>query len=67
MKVVQNFAKQILESIIFLHKMDLTHTDLKPENILLKENSFYKIEKTKHMPKANFVNEIFIILIMLRT
>lgn len=36
MKQIQNFFKQILESIDFLHENKLTHTDLKPENILLK-------------------------------
>uniref|UniRef100_A0A7S2W9U9 Protein kinase domain-containing protein n=1 Tax=Rhizochromulina marina TaxID=1034831 RepID=A0A7S2W9U9_9STRA len=32
---VQDFARQMLEAIAFLHSMKLIHTDLKPENVLL--------------------------------
>ena len=35
MECVRDFAKQLLETVEFLHGMDLIHTDLKPENILL--------------------------------
>lgn len=32
---IQDFARQMLDSIGCLHKSGITHTDLKPENILL--------------------------------
>ncbi|ORX58914.1 kinase-like protein [Hesseltinella vesiculosa] len=32
---IQQFAKQLLSSIAFVHSLKLIHTDLKPENILL--------------------------------
>lgn len=32
---IQDFARQMLDSIGCLHKNGITHTDLKPENILL--------------------------------
>ncbi|KAK4058281.1 serine threonine protein kinase CMGC group [Microbotryomycetes sp. JL221] len=35
---VQSFARQLLSSVTFVHRMDLIHTDLKPENILLEYN-----------------------------
>lgn len=33
--VVRDFGKQLLESVAYLHSLQLIHTDLKPENILL--------------------------------
>lgn len=35
MAQVQQFAKQMVKSLAFMHSLGLTHTDLKPENILL--------------------------------
>ncbi|ORX40996.1 kinase-like domain-containing protein [Kockovaella imperatae] len=35
---IQDFAKSLLRSVAFLHKLRLVHTDLKPENILLVSN-----------------------------
>ncbi|CAD6918481.1 unnamed protein product [Tilletia controversa] len=32
---IWSFAKQLLKSVAFLHRLGLVHTDLKPENILL--------------------------------
>ncbi|TDL14589.1 kinase-like protein [Rickenella mellea] len=36
---IQDFARQLCESISFLHDLHLVHTDLKPESILLVRNS----------------------------
>ncbi|CAO3644402.1 unnamed protein product [Mucor hiemalis] len=36
---IQQFAKQLLTSVAFVHELKLIHTDLKPENILLVDNS----------------------------
>ena len=33
--VVRDFGRQLLESVAYLHGLELIHTDLKPENILL--------------------------------
>ncbi|SPC63203.1 related to Protein kinase lkh1 [Ustilago sp. UG-2017b] len=32
---IWKFAKQLMQSVAFLHRLNLVHTDLKPENILL--------------------------------
>ncbi|KAF8072002.1 CMGC/CLK protein kinase [Lyophyllum atratum] len=37
---IQNFARQLLGSVAFLHELHLIHTDLKPENILLVHNDY---------------------------
>ncbi|EIE88670.1 hypothetical protein RO3G_13381 [Rhizopus delemar RA 99-880] len=37
---IQQFAKQILTSVAFVHELKLIHTDLKPENILLVNNDY---------------------------
>ncbi|KAF9978027.1 dual specificity protein kinase kns1 [Actinomortierella ambigua] len=46
---IQYFAKQLLTSVSFLHRLRLIHTDLKPENILLADGS-YKITHYKKSP-----------------
>ncbi|KAL4440678.1 hypothetical protein ABPG77_000387 [Micractinium sp. CCAP 211/92] len=33
--MAQAFARQLLESVAFMHELQLVHTDLKPENILV--------------------------------
>ncbi|KIJ52597.1 hypothetical protein M422DRAFT_58711 [Sphaerobolus stellatus SS14] len=37
---IQAFARQLLDSVAFLHSLRLVHTDLKPENILLVRNDY---------------------------
>ncbi|KAF8529815.1 CMGC/CLK protein kinase [Gautieria morchelliformis] len=37
---IQSFARQLLDSVAFLHSQSLVHTDLKPENILLVRNDY---------------------------
>ncbi|KAH7443259.1 hypothetical protein KP509_02G027500 [Ceratopteris richardii] len=34
-KLVREFARQILESVAYMHNLKYIHTDLKPENVLL--------------------------------
>jgi dual-specificity kinase len=33
--LVQEFSRQLLTSVSYMHELQLVHTDLKPENILL--------------------------------
>ncbi|KAI7869018.1 kinase-like domain-containing protein [Spinellus fusiger] len=40
---IQQFAKQLLTSVSFVHDLKLIHTDLKPENILLVNHSSNEI------------------------
>ena len=35
--LVQELARQLIESVAYMHDLSLVHTDLKPENILLVE------------------------------
>ena len=51
MTQIQDIAKQILEGIAFLNKLNIIHTDLKPENILLVDSEFEKITKFEDVPK----------------
>ncbi|KAF9572730.1 dual specificity protein kinase kns1 [Mortierella alpina] len=37
---IQFFARQLLTSVAFLHRLRLIHTDLKPENILLANGAY---------------------------
>ncbi|KAF9416415.1 dual specificity protein kinase kns1, partial [Podila epigama] len=46
---IQQFAKQLLTSVAFLHRLRLIHTDLKPENILL-ANGEYRQMPFKRSP-----------------
>ncbi|EJD49756.1 kinase-like protein [Auricularia subglabra TFB-10046 SS5] len=40
---IQSFARQLLDSVAFVHDLHLIHTDLKPENILLVKNDFKEV------------------------
>lgn len=46
-KNIWSFAKQLLRSVAFLHRLGLVHTDLKPENILLVSNESTIVPLTK--------------------
>ncbi|PWN51011.1 kinase-like protein [Violaceomyces palustris] len=48
---IWSFAKQLLKSVAFLHRLNLIHTDLKPENILL-VNSDYDVVANSRRPTA---------------
>eukprot|EP00250_Pteridium_aquilinum_P021732 c25203_g2_i5 orf=258-1187(+) len=41
--LVQDFGRQILNSVAFMHSLRLIHTDLKPENVLLASPDFTKV------------------------
>ncbi|KAE9408370.1 kinase-like protein [Gymnopus androsaceus JB14] len=43
---IQSFARQLLNSVAFLHRESLIHTDLKPENILLVHNEYRLVNIT---------------------
>jgi len=42
-KQAQNFFRQILSAVAYMHSKDLSHRDLKPENMLLDSNNCIKI------------------------
>merc|ERR1712168_718331 len=42
-KQSQNFFRQILSAVAYMHSKDLAHRDLKPENMLLDSNNSIKI------------------------
>ncbi|CAE7317117.1 AFC3 [Symbiodinium natans] len=48
---IQNFAKQSLKALKFLHDLSLTHTDLKPENILLQSR---EVALVSVFPRSEF-------------
>ncbi|CAE6910555.1 AFC3 [Symbiodinium sp. CCMP2592] len=48
---IQNFAKQSLKALKFLHDLSLTHTDLKPENILLQSR---EVARVSFFPRSEF-------------
>ncbi|KAF9181346.1 dual specificity protein kinase kns1 [Haplosporangium sp. Z 11] len=44
---LQHFARQLLTSVAFLHRLRLIHTDLKPENILLVSGDYKEVPYKK--------------------
>jgi len=53
---IQNFARQLLTSVAFLHDLNLIHTDLKPENILLCHNEYQTFTYNRKIPSASSNN-----------
>ncbi|KAL9714184.1 serine threonine protein kinase CMGC group [Leucoagaricus gongylophorus] len=51
---IQDFARQLLGSVAFLHDLRLIHTDLKPENILLVHND-YEVVQVLSSQKASVI------------
>ncbi|KAI5669359.1 hypothetical protein M9H77_19212 [Catharanthus roseus] len=47
--LVREFARQLLESVAYMHDLQLIHTDLKPENILLTSSEYVKLPQFKKM------------------
>lgn len=41
--LVQNYGRQLLRAVAFLHSLSLVHTDLKPENILLLSSAYQRV------------------------
>ena len=41
--LVQQYARQLLHAVAFLHTLKLVHTDLKPENILLLSSAYKRV------------------------
>lgn len=50
---IQNFARQLLTSVAFLHDLNLIHTDLKPENILLCHNEYQTFTYNRKIPSSS--------------
>ncbi|CAL9777900.1 unnamed protein product [Musa acuminata subsp. burmannicoides] len=45
--LVRELGRQLLESVAFMHELQLIHTDLKPENILLVSSEYVKVPDYK--------------------
>ncbi|KAJ3671102.1 hypothetical protein LUZ60_008528 [Juncus effusus] len=68
LQLVRDFARQLFQSVAYMHELHLIHTDLKPENILLVSSDFIKIpigkkrfreeEKFKILPKSSAIKLI---------
>ncbi|XP_008796986.2 serine/threonine-protein kinase AFC2-like isoform X2 [Phoenix dactylifera] len=59
--LVRELARQLLESVAFMHDLNLIHTDLKPENILLVSSEHIKVPDgscSKRLPKSSAIKLI---------
>lgn len=53
--MARDFARQLLESVAYMHELTLIHTDLKPENILLNAPDYIKVPEYKSsQPSKHF-------------
>lgn len=59
--LVRELARQLLESVAFMHDLRLIHTDLNPENILLVSPDYIKVPDYRVL----FPNSCFIFLLYL--
>ncbi|KAG0204773.1 dual specificity protein kinase kns1 [Mortierella sp. GBA30] len=56
---VQQFARQLLTSVAFLHRMRLIHTDLKPENILLVNGDYRQVPFKEYVaPMSESIHDL---------
>ncbi|GAA5808174.1 hypothetical protein MFLAVUS_001558 [Mucor flavus] len=61
---IQQFAKQLLTSVAFVHELKLIHTDLKPENILLVDSESVEADNIEGVdPKSRVLRNTDIRLI----
>ncbi|KAI8595161.1 kinase-like domain-containing protein [Dissophora ornata] len=51
---IQQFARQLLSSVAFLHRLRLIHTDLKPENILLANGDYRQVPYRVRHPIVSY-------------
>ncbi|KAK3132646.1 hypothetical protein QOZ80_6AG0525620 [Eleusine coracana subsp. coracana] len=62
--LVRQIGEQLLESVAFMHHLQLIHTDLKPENILLVSSDYVKLPDPKDgsfsrkLPKSSAIKLI---------
>ncbi|XP_062193752.1 serine/threonine-protein kinase AFC1-like isoform X2 [Phragmites australis] len=59
--LVRQIGEQLLESVAFLHCLQLIHTDLKPENILLVSSDYVKPKDgsfSRKLPKSSAIKLI---------
>ncbi|KAI5079198.1 hypothetical protein GOP47_0006869 [Adiantum capillus-veneris] len=66
--IVRDFGRQLLESVAYMHSLNLIHTDLKPENVLLVSPDYVKVVdwkntskhslQTRRVPKSNMIKLI---------
>jgi dual-specificity kinase len=62
--LVQNYGRQLLRAVSFLHTLNLVHTDLKPENILLLSSAYQRVpvssgsKFTKRVPMGSTIRLI---------
>ncbi|WVZ63120.1 hypothetical protein U9M48_012780 [Paspalum notatum var. saurae] len=62
--LVRQIGEQLLESVAFMHHLQLIHTDLKPENILLVSSDYFRLPDPKDgsfsrkLPKSSSIKLI---------
>ncbi|KAL6655013.1 hypothetical protein ACP70R_005839 [Stipagrostis hirtigluma subsp. patula] len=62
--LVRQIGEQLLDSVAFMHRLQLIHTDLKPENVLLVSSDYVKLPEPKDgsfsrkLPKSSAIKLI---------